>query len=674
MPPTPQLTTLFLADNQRRTFQAPMRRNFLSTYAELPFVESRLCSLNSGNQNSSNLSNSNNIIYESFITAIMGINGNYEFGLFDKQTGDVYLLRINDLMPLLSRIVFDSPEAAQRFAARFGVVIFENNFCIDCGRPEFNDISSDTILGSIQNLCRLELPRVVNAVLEHLNANSPNWSVLAPQNNPLHYVFNNPAHVRKPRLSFMQYDALSPHALSLLQRLSNPRLPKGQNFLPSHAFNSILAASSLQNFANISNSRRHSYLPDIFTPKISKKHSQDYDNDFEYFSSSFGISNSSKGELNQNFIQNQMADGVQPTSKVPATSKSIARNQIANNLRLFSKIQAANNSIIKRQIASDAKLHFKIQAVNNLITKIQIANNISMLGNSQNSLCILSKNAAPQSIQNMNLAMQGAKDVDEISSKNAKKENKQTATSISNQAIKMQTAAFESQSQASNAVRASASKIKAIIFDLDGVLCDSEALHLKTFNQIFSKYGVNISRQYWDTHYTGTGSEFIVNDLIEKYEITDSPQELLESRNMLFAKLLVKQKIRPIKGAKLIVNMARRKKIKLIVASSGHKNHVRRQLKAIGMQNIPFIALEDVKRKKPYPDCVIKALQVLGIKPKDALMIEDSQAGLKASNSAGVKCVLIGKSHDKKTRKTAAIWSSRLDAKKIFSYLFPSRT
>ncbi|MFA5108827.1 MAG: HAD family phosphatase [Candidatus Micrarchaeia archaeon] len=213
-------------------------------------------------------------------------------------------------------------------------------------------------------------------------------------------------------------------------------------------------------------------------------------------------------------------------------------------------------------------------------------------------------------------------------------------------------------------------KIKAIIFDLDGVLSDSESAHLKTFNEVFAKFGIKISERYWLANYTGRGSEFIVKDIIARFGLNGADaKKIMCQRAELFEKIAKKGEVKPVKGALQIVKWAKKNKLKAIVASGGHKKHIAHQLESIGLSTMKFLGMEDVKKRKPDPEVFLKAAKMIGVAPEECLVIEDSTAGLKAAKSAGMRCLFIGKHHPKKQRKTADKWASAIASKEAKEFL-----
>jgi beta-phosphoglucomutase len=185
------------------------------------------------------------------------------------------------------------------------------------------------------------------------------------------------------------------------------------------------------------------------------------------------------------------------------------------------------------------------------------------------------------------------------------------------------------------------SSFKSVIFDLDGVIVDSEMVHPRTFESALAKYGVKISDHHWKRVYTGIGSYAIFDDLVKKHGIAEDALALVRKRNAIYLREIRKNKLPTIRGFpgfyKLLVN----NNVEVVVASGGHANHVKESLRSAGMAHVPFVAIENVKRGKPSPEIFLLAAKRLGVKPSECIVFEDSLAGMEAASRAGMPCVAL---------------------------------
>jgi HAD superfamily hydrolase (TIGR01509 family) len=183
--------------------------------------------------------------------------------------------------------------------------------------------------------------------------------------------------------------------------------------------------------------------------------------------------------------------------------------------------------------------------------------------------------------------------------------------------------------------------LKGIIFDMDGVLIDSEPLHKKIEQQMLIELGVDLPH---DEHikFAGVGKEFwniIKNRFGYNREVT--AEWLHEEKRDRYLKALSAKPIIAIEGVIDVVTEARKKNIPLAVASSSSSYLIHLVLKAIGIdQDISYVVSgEEVPRNKPFPDIFLRTAELMKIAPEECLVVEDSANGVKAAKDAGMFCV-----------------------------------
>ena len=185
------------------------------------------------------------------------------------------------------------------------------------------------------------------------------------------------------------------------------------------------------------------------------------------------------------------------------------------------------------------------------------------------------------------------------------------------------------------------SSFKAVIFDLDGVIVDSEMVHPRTFELALAKYGIKIDNTHWKRAYTGIGSYAIFDDLVKKHGINEDARELVKKRNEIYMDEITKNKLPVIEGFADVHRLLVKKGILEAVASGGHINHVEESMRSVGLKNMPFVAIEQVKEGKPSPEIFLKAAKKLGVKPAECIVFEDSLSGMEAAARAGMPCVAL---------------------------------
>ncbi|KAB8028505.1 HAD family hydrolase [Fluviispira multicolorata] len=209
---------------------------------------------------------------------------------------------------------------------------------------------------------------------------------------------------------------------------------------------------------------------------------------------------------------------------------------------------------------------------------------------------------------------------------------------------------------------------KAILWDFDGCLCDSERIHFLAYAKAFAQFGHTLNEyDYYDT-FTHTGAG--VAKEIETYNISCNLEEIRKEKAKHYWELISKG------AAKIYPEIP---EILSILKINGHVNAIASNSPAEEINLIlsqqkdklcidTVVGIEPGMRKKPFPDLYNKALNVLNISPSEALVIEDSERGLLAAQTAGCEAIWI-KTDLNDRFETKANHFSRLTHKQLISIL-----
>lgn len=183
--------------------------------------------------------------------------------------------------------------------------------------------------------------------------------------------------------------------------------------------------------------------------------------------------------------------------------------------------------------------------------------------------------------------------------------------------------------------------IKAVIFDMDGVIIDSEPIHIKLEEELFKSLGVEISE---DEHLTfvGTSSYYMWRKVKEKFNLSQSVEELVEiDRKRYLEHVLKTGEIIPIEGITETVKKLFEKEYRLAVASSSPIDVIELVVKKLGIDNCfeVLVSGDYVKNSKPAPDIFLYAADKLKVKPHECVVIEDSYNGVHGAKKAGMKVI-----------------------------------
>lgn len=182
-------------------------------------------------------------------------------------------------------------------------------------------------------------------------------------------------------------------------------------------------------------------------------------------------------------------------------------------------------------------------------------------------------------------------------------------------------------------------KYKAILFDMDGVLIESEFLMRATAIQSLADYGVQAQHEDF-LEFTGMGEDRFVGGVAEKYGL--KYEFAMKERAYDYYGQRVKAEAHIPEGVKEMLETLHANGIVLAVCSAADLRKVRYNIQAIGVDESLFTALvtgSDVARKKPFPDIYLEGARRVGMDPKDCLVVEDAVSGIQAAHAAGMDAV-----------------------------------
>ncbi len=185
--------------------------------------------------------------------------------------------------------------------------------------------------------------------------------------------------------------------------------------------------------------------------------------------------------------------------------------------------------------------------------------------------------------------------------------------------------------------------IKALIFDFDGLIVDTEWPDYESWQQVYQQYGCQLAVEKWGQIVGGTGaSDFDPHEHLEELcgKKLDR-EEIWISRRKQYLDELSAQTILP--GVLDYLDEAERRGLRLAIASSSPENWVRGHLARLGIyQRFDAIkTADDVRRTKPDPELYLTTLEALSIKPTEGIVFEDSPNGVRAAKAAQLFCVAV---------------------------------
>lgn len=198
--------------------------------------------------------------------------------------------------------------------------------------------------------------------------------------------------------------------------------------------------------------------------------------------------------------------------------------------------------------------------------------------------------------------------------------------------------------------------LKAVLFDMDGVIVDTEPLHHKAYQQMFSKVGIEVSSSMYEG-FTGQSTYDICKQLCSHFELKQNPQELVQLKRDFFTKLFFEDDdLQLINGVEQLIKNYFDNGLTLILASSASMFTINNVMKRFNLD--PYFSEKlsgaDLKASKPHPEIFINAAKAARVLQNECFVIEDSTNGIKAAKGAGIFCVAYKSEHSKNQDYTLA--------------------
>jgi beta-phosphoglucomutase len=184
-------------------------------------------------------------------------------------------------------------------------------------------------------------------------------------------------------------------------------------------------------------------------------------------------------------------------------------------------------------------------------------------------------------------------------------------------------------------------KPQAVIFDMDGVLVDSEPFHVQNEKLMFSRLGLDISDEE-HARYMGTATDVMWEQIIRERKLSlDVEETTLQTIQQEIPYFQSLEKIDPMPGLVNLLEKLQKSGIPMAVASSSDKAIIDIILEKSGLRKYfeHAVSSGEIGKSKPEPDVFLHAAMLLGVAPENCIVFEDSRNGIKAAKAAGMVCI-----------------------------------
>lgn len=183
-------------------------------------------------------------------------------------------------------------------------------------------------------------------------------------------------------------------------------------------------------------------------------------------------------------------------------------------------------------------------------------------------------------------------------------------------------------------------KKSAVIFDMDGVIFDTERVYLNIWKKVYKENGYEMTDDFYKT-LIGRDRKSVSLSLIEKFGVDFPIDNIFKYCDQNLKEAIDSGKVPVKKGALEIFEYLKNNNYKMAIATSSHKAKLEMQLKIHNLEEVfdAIICSDDVSKSKPDPEIFIVAANKLNKIPEECIVIEDSPSGIKAAFNAGIESI-----------------------------------
>jgi haloacid dehalogenase superfamily, subfamily IA, variant 3 with third motif having DD or ED/haloacid dehalogenase superfamily, subfamily IA, variant 1 with third motif having Dx(3-4)D or Dx(3-4)E len=186
---------------------------------------------------------------------------------------------------------------------------------------------------------------------------------------------------------------------------------------------------------------------------------------------------------------------------------------------------------------------------------------------------------------------------------------------------------------------------KTVLWDMDGVIADSNSFHFAAWQETLAKRGVKFTKEDF-TKLFGTRNDFIIRSILGE-EATEQDIETIAQKKEAAFRSKARGNIKPFPGVTKLLDVIKKGNFKLGLVSSAPMENINMITGDLGIENHfnCTISGREVRESKPSPQIFFLAAEKLEAAPKDCVVIEDSPLGVKAAKAAGMKCLAVTNTH-----------------------------
>jgi len=182
----------------------------------------------------------------------------------------------------------------------------------------------------------------------------------------------------------------------------------------------------------------------------------------------------------------------------------------------------------------------------------------------------------------------------------------------------------------------------AVIFDMDGVLVDTNPFHVQKWEALLAEYGIAFDRKELPRQVLGPGNDPTLRHFFGERITAEDRQRLSEELEARFRRAFAPH-ARPLAGVERLIAECQDQGVLVALASAAMSKNVNFILDALKLRPYFHVVLtnDEITQSKPHPEIFLKTAKKLGLPPAACVALEDSFAGIEAAKRAGMKCVAV---------------------------------
>lgn len=191
--------------------------------------------------------------------------------------------------------------------------------------------------------------------------------------------------------------------------------------------------------------------------------------------------------------------------------------------------------------------------------------------------------------------------------------------------------------------------LKAVIFDMDGVIIDSEPLHRKAYDNMFEEVGIDVSQELYES-FTGQSTLNICKRLCDHFGLEESPEDLVALKRKHYKHFFEADSgLSLIDGVLDLIKDYHKNGLTLVLGSSAAMSSIEQIFERFALNQYFKAKLSgaDLEKSKPHPEIFEKAAEASGFNNAECIVIEDSTNGVEAAKAANIFCVGYDSFHSK---------------------------